>query len=142
MTKHKLRKAGKLNTTYQGIVTYLVCIYCMRQCLVNQWLRKLQGELNLSPTFCVEKNIFFTTGLKWLLWNSFIQLYFGSNLKKIYNNNRIQITQNKCLWIFLILDKLVHILQNEFEKLTWLQRNDQIKPMCSSDHFPITQWHR
>ena len=46
-TKHKLRKVGKLNITYQSIVLIkipkliILVVYLMKQCLVNQWLTKL-----------------------------------------------------------------------------------------------------
>ena len=42
-TKRKLRKAGKLNITYQDIDIKLLIlvVYLMKQCLVNQWFTKL-----------------------------------------------------------------------------------------------------
>ena len=46
-SKHKLKKVGKLNITYQGIdikqnfQLLILVVYLMRQCLVNQWLTKL-----------------------------------------------------------------------------------------------------
>ena len=40
--------------------------------------------------------------------------------------NEIQTTQNKCVRFCLSLDKMTHILQNEFEKLNWLPIRNRI----------------
>ena len=63
-TKRELRKAGKLNITYQGIDIkktpnlLILVVYLIRQCLVNQWLTKPSRKLTLDSTISLEKSTF------------------------------------------------------------------------------------
>ena len=72
-----------------------------------------------------------TTSLWHLLCNALIQLHFDYVCTAWYPNlskklrNKIQ-TKNKCVRLYLNLDKMAHISQNEFEKLNWLSISDRI----------------
>ena len=61
-----------------------------------------------------------------------IQLHFDYACIAWYPNlnkklkNKIQTTHNKCVRFCLNLDKMVHVSQNEFEKLNWLPISNRI----------------
>ena len=49
--------------------------------------------------------------------------------------HKIQITQNKCIWYCLLLDKMTHISKNEFETLNWLPVKDRFNQFINSIVF-------
>ena len=49
--------------------------------------------------------------------------------------NKIQITQNKCIWYCLQLDKMTHISKNKFETLNWLPVKDRFNQSINSIVF-------
>ena len=146
-TKRKLRKVGKLNITYQGIdikqnfqVTYLSCILdkiMSDEAMANKTIKKINSRLN----YLFRKKQFLTPSLRRLLCNALIHPHFDytctvwyPNLSKKLNN-KIQTTQDKCVRFCPNLDKMAHILQNEFEKLNWLPISDRINQCILSATF-------
>ena len=67
-----------------------------------------------------------TPPLRSLLWNTLVQPHFDYAYSTWYPNitnklkHRIQTTEKKCLRFCLQLNKLKHILHEEFERLNWL----------------------
>ena len=116
--KRKLRKAGKLDITCQGIdikqnsqVTYLGCILdetMSREPMTYKTIKKTNFRLN----YLFRKKHFLTTSLRRLLCNALIQPHFDYAFGKL--KNKIQTTQNKCVQFCLNLDKMAQISQNEF----------------------------
>ena len=129
-TKHKSRKTGELNITYQSSnmtsqVTYLAFIFddtMTGEPMAYKAIKKSNSRLKIL----FRKKNFLTPSLRQLLWNALIQLHFGFACHAGYPNlnkkmeNKIQATQNKCVWVSHNLNKMANILQNEFENLTWL----------------------
>ena len=87
---------------------------------------KVINKINLRLKFLHRKNKFLTPALCSLLCNSFIQPHIGYALSVWYPNltqkmkNKIQITQNTCIWHCLQLHKMTRISKNELETLNWL----------------------
>ena len=146
-TKHKLRKVGKLNITYQGIdikqnsqVTYLDSVLdetMSGKPMVYKTTKKINSRLN----YLFRKKHFLTPCLRQLLCNTLIQPHFDYACTAWYPNlnkklkNKIQTTQNKCVQFSLNLDKMAHISQNEFEKLIWLPISNRINQCVLSTTF-------
>ena len=145
--KRKLRKAGKLDITCQGIdikqnsqVTYLGCILdetMSGEPMAYKTIKKINSRLN----YLFRKKHFLTTSLRRLLCNALIQPHFDYACTAWYPNlckklkNKIQTTQNKCVRFCLNLDKMAHISQNEFEKSNWLPISDRINQCIFSTTF-------
>ena len=119
--------------TYQGIdikqnKLLILVAYLMRQCLVNQWLTKINSRLN----YLFRKKHFLTPSLNCLLCNALIQQHFDYACTAWYPNlnkelkNKTQTTQNKFVRFCLNLDTMAHISQNKFEKLNWFPISDRI----------------
>ena len=98
-------------------------------------VKKINSKLN----YLFRKKHFLTPHLRRLLCNALIQPHFDYTCSAWYPNlnkklkNKIQTIQNKCARTCLNsikwsinLDKMVHISQNEFEKLSWLPISDRI----------------
>ena len=87
---------------------------------------KVVNKINSRLKFLHRKNKFLTPALRRLLCNALIQPHFDYASSAWYPNltqkmkSKIQITQNKCIWYCLQLDKRIHISKNEFETLNWL----------------------
>ena len=82
-----------------------------------------------------------TASLRRLLCNALIQPHFDYARTAWYPTlnkklkNKIQTAQNKCVPFCLNLDKMAHILQNEFEKLNWHPISDKINQCIFSATF-------
>ena len=103
---------------------------------------KVINKINLSLTFLHrKKNKFLTPALRRLLCNCLIQPHFDYVLSVWYPNltqrmkNKIQITQNKCIWYCFQLDKMTHVSKNEFETLNWLPIKDRYNQSINSIVF-------
>ena len=46
--------------------------------------------------------------------------------------NKIQITQNRCIWYCLQLDKMTHILKNKFGTFNWFPVKDRFNQFINS----------
>ena len=92
---------------------------------------KVINKINSRLKFLNRKNKFLTPVLRRLLCDALIQPHFDYASSAWYPNltqkmkNKIQITQNKCIWCCLQLDKMTHISKNEFETLNWLPVKDR-----------------
>ena len=136
-TKRKLRKAGKLNITYQGIdnkqnsqVTYLGCILdetMSCEPMAYKTIKKVKSRLN----YLFIKQYFLKPRLRRLLRNALIQVHFDYACTTWYPNlnkklkNEIQTTLNfpsifpQSWWDG-------SYITNEFENLNWLSISDRI----------------
>ena len=113
---------------------------------------KVINKRNLTLKSLYRKIQFLTPALRKLLCNALIQPYFGYASSGWYRNltqkikNKIQITQNECIWHCLQLDKTTHNSKNEFETLNWLpveerfnQSINSIDCMLSSCHVQVSE---
>ena len=106
---------------------------------------KVVNKINSRLRFLNRKNKFLTPVLCRLLCNALIQPHFDYALSAWYPNltkkqkNKIQTTENKCVWYCLQLDKMIHISKNEFEILVtwlfWLPVKDRFKQSINSIFF-------
>ena len=91
---------------------------------------KIINKLNSRLAFLQRKNKFLTTMLLSLLCYALIWTHSDFTSSAWYPNltqrikNKIQITQNKCLWYCLPLDKMTPISKNKCETLNWLPVKD------------------
>ena len=91
---------------------------------------KVINKINSRLKFLNRKNKFLTPVLRRLLCNALFQAHFDYALSAWYPNltqkmkNKIQITQNKCIWYCLQLDKMTYTSKNEFETFNWLPVKD------------------
>ena len=78
------------------------------------------NRINNKLKFLYWKNRFLTPTLRRLLCNALIQPHFDNAYSAWYPNltknlkNRTQTSQNKCIRLFLQLDKMTHISHKEF----------------------------
>ena len=88
-TKRKLRKAGKLNITYQGtdIKQNSQVIYLIRQCLAYKTIKKISSRLK----YLFRKKHFLILCLRQLLCNALIQSYFDYACTALYPNLNIKL---------------------------------------------------
>ena len=100
---------------------------------------KVISKINSRLKFLHRKNKFLTPALRRLLFNALIQAHFDYASSSVwYPNltqtmkNKIQITQNKCVWYRLQLDKMAYISKNEFETLNWLPAKDRFNQSINS----------
>ena len=131
-SKRKIKNIPKLKINYKNIqikqhskVTYLGCILDETMSGESMAL-KVINKINSRLKFLNRKNKFLTPVLRRLLCNALIQPHFDYASSAWYPNltqkmkNKIQITQNKCIWYCLQLHKMTHISKNKFETLNWL----------------------
>ena len=131
-SKRKIKNIPKLKINYKNIqikqhskVTYLGCILDETMSGESMAL-KVINKINSRLKFLHRKNKFLTPALRRLLCNALVQPHFDYASSAWYPNltqkmkNKIQITQNKCIWYCLQLDKMTHISKNKFETLNWL----------------------
>ena len=143
----KIKKVPKLKINYKNIqikqhskVTYLGCI--LDETMSGESMApKVINKINSRLKFLLRKNKFLTPVLSRLLCNALIQPHFDYEPSAWYPNltqkmkNKIQITQNKCIWYCLQLDKMNHISKNEFETLNWLPVKDSFNQSINSIVF-------
>ena len=131
-SKRKIKSARKLNVKYKNIkikqhsqVTYLGCVLDETLCgepMALKALNKINGKLK----FLYRKNKFLTPTLCRMLCNAIIQPHFDYACSAWYPNlneklkKKIQIAQNKCIWVSSMLDKRHYISSKEFESINWL----------------------
>ena len=125
-------------------VTYLGCILDETMSGESMAL-KVINKINSRLKFLNRKNKFLTPVLRRLLCNALIQPHFDYALSAWYPNltkkqkNKIQTTENKCVWYCLQLDKMIHISKNEFETLVtwffWLPIKDRFNQSINSIFF-------
>ena len=136
-SKRKIKRVPTLKIKYKNAsniqpkVTYLRCILDETMSGESMAL-KVISKINSRLKFLHRKNKFLTPALRRLLFNALIQAHFDYASSSVwYPNltqtmkNKIQITQNKCLWYRLQLDKMAYISKNEFETLNWLPAKDR-----------------
>ena len=146
-SKRKIKKVPKLNINYKNIqikqhskVTYLV--YISDETMSGESMAlKVIHKINSRLKFLHRKNKFLTPALRRLLCNALIQPHFDYASSAWYANltqkmeNKIQITQSKCIRYCLQLDKMTHISKDEFENLNWLPVKDRFNQSISSIVF-------
>ena len=102
---------------------------------------KVINKINLRLKFLHRKNKFLTPALCRLLCNVLIQPHFDYASSAWYPNliqkmkSKIQITQNKCIWYSLQLDKMTYISKNKFKPLNWLPVKDRFNQSINSVVF-------
>ena len=128
-SKHKIKRARKLNLKYKNIkiqqhsqVKYLGCV--LDETLSEERMAlKASNKINEKLKSLYRKNKFVTPELSRMLCISIIQPHFDYVCSAWYPNlneklkMEIQIAQNKCTWFYLKLDKRHHISSNEFESI-------------------------
>ena len=106
-----------------------------RESMVLKVINKIISRLK----FLHRKNKFLTPVLRRLLCNVLIQPHFDYTSSAWYPNltqkmkNKIQITQNKCIWYCLQLVKMTHISKNE--TLNWLHVKGRFNQSINSIVF-------
>ena len=143
-SKRKIKKVPRLKISYKNsysyLVTYLGCILDETMSRESMTL-KVINKKNSRLRFLHRKNKFLTPALRRLLCNALIQPHFDYASSAWYPNltqkmeNKIQITQNKCIRYCLHLDKMTHISKNEFETLNWLPVKDRFNQSINSTVF-------
>ena len=131
-SKRKIKRFPKLKIKYKNRqikqhskVTYLGCILDETMSGESMAL-KVINKINSRLKFLHRKNKFLTPALRRSLCNALNQPHFGYAFSAWYPNltqkmkNKTLVTQNKCIWYCLQLDKMIHISKNEFETLNWL----------------------
>ena len=82
-------------------------------------------KINEKQKFLYHKNKFLTPTLRRMLCSALIQLHFDYVCSAWYSNlneklkKEIKLSQNKCIWFCLKLDKRYHISTKEFESINW-----------------------
>ena len=146
-TKHRLNKVTSLEIKYGEIhikqyhtVTYLGCL--LDETLSGESMAlKVINKINSRLRFLYRKNRFLSPPLRRLLCNSLIQPHFDYACSAWYPNlnkrskSKLQVLQNKYLWLCLNLNNRVHIGQKEFKQIIWLPVNDCFKQIISSISF-------
>ena len=142
-SKRKIKRVPTIKIKYinasniQPKVTYIGCILdetMSGESMALKVISKISSRLKLLH----RKNKFLTPALGRLLFNALIQAHFDYASSVWYPNltqtmkNKIQITQNKCIWYCLQLDKMTHISKNEFETLNWLPVKDRFSQSINS----------
>ena len=136
-SKSKIRKVPKLSISYKNIqikqhskVSYLGCMLDETMSGESMALKAINKK-NSRLKFLHRKNKFLTPALRSFLCNVLIQPPFDYASTAWYPNltqkmkNKTQVTQNKCIWYCLQLDKMTHISKTEFEALDWLPVKDR-----------------
>ena len=144
-TKHRLNKVTSLEIKYgethikqYHTVTYLGCL--LDETLSGESMA-LKVIINSKVRFLYRKNRFLSPPLRRLLCNSLIQPHFDYACSAWYPNlnkrskSKLQVLQNKYLWLCLNLNNRVHIGQKEFKQIIWLPVNDCFKQIISSISF-------
>ena len=86
---------------------------------------KLLTKINGKQKFLYRKNKFLTPTLRRMLCSALIQLHFDYVCSAWYPNlneklkKKIKLSQNKCIWFCLKLDKRYHISTKVFESINW-----------------------
>ena len=99
------------------------------------------NKINNKLKFLYLKSRFFTPTLRRLLCNALIQPHFGYVCSARYPNltknlkNRIPTPQTKCIRFCLLLDKMIHISNQEFEILKWLPVTERFSQCINSIAF-------
>ena len=133
-------KYGEIHIKQYHTVTYLGCL--LNETLAGESMAlKVINKINSKVRFLYRKNRFLSPPLRRLLCNSLIQPHFDYACSAWYPNlnkrskSKLQVLQNKYLWLCLNLNNRVHIGQKEFKQIIWLPVNDCFKQIISSISF-------
>ena len=144
-SKHKIKKADRLNISYNDInikqhssVSYLGCI--LNETLSGESMAlEVIKKANARLRFLFRNNRFLTPYLRRLLCNSLIQPHLDYASAAWFPNltskmkKKIQIVQNKCIRFCLQLSNRTHIGFEQFEKINWLSCEDRFRQtLCSA----------
>ena len=138
-SKHKIKKADRLNISYNDInikqhssVSYLGCI--LNETLSGESMAlEVIKKANARLRFLFRNNRFLTPYLRRLLCNSLIQPHLDYASAAWFPNltskmkKKIQIVQNKCIRFCLQLSNRTHIGFEQFEKINWLSCEDRFR---------------